>query len=189
MDSVPSEQHNRELFFSSAIQQLDRLYKFVRHQLAYLESVGDLMRGELTGEDVVDTVLLRAYREFVKPSRASGSTPSEAERVKQPAEPDIGEWLIGLAKAQIERDVKRFKAERKRTVHIEEDVPETPPAEEVQTLGDEILDFYVSDEDLKLEDVFPDGDVDASLELEGILDAPPIPRRRSTHGRRRRGVH
>jgi len=66
MKTTPSEQHNRERFFSSASQQLDRLYELVRHQLAYFESAGDLMPGELTPEDVVDAVLLRAYHEFVK---------------------------------------------------------------------------------------------------------------------------
>jgi RNA polymerase sigma factor (sigma-70 family) len=122
---------------------LDRLDEFVRHQLAYMESVGDLMPGELSAEDVVDAVMLRAYHEFVK----------------QPAERDVGSWLIESAKKQLEREVKRLKAERNRTVHIEERIPETPPAEEVVTLGEEILDFYEPDQALKLEDVFPEADV------------------------------
>ncbi len=143
MNSESAEQRSREMFFSSASQQLDRLYDFVRHQLAYLESTRDLLPGELTLEDVIDSVLLRGYHEFVK----------------GPGNRDIGDWLTELAKLQIERDVKRLKAERKRTVHIEEDIPETPPAEAVKTLGDEILDFYIPDEDLKLEDVFPEADV------------------------------
>ena len=170
MNSGSAEQRSREMFFSSASQQLDRLYDFVRHQLAYLESTRDLLPaaseldvegltpaqlhrthesdgvlkpGELTLEDVIDSVLLRGYHEFVK----------------GPGNRDIGDWLTELAKLQIERDVKRLKAERKRTVHIEEDIPETPPAEAVKTLGDEILDFYIPDEDLKLEDVFPEADV------------------------------
>jgi len=143
MKTTPSEQHNRERFFSSASQQLDRLYELVRHQLAYFESAGDLMPGELTPEDVVDAVLLRAYHEFVK----------------QPAEREVGGWLVDLAKEQLRREVKRIKSERNRTVHIEEDIPETPPQEEVTTLGEEILEFYQPDEDLKLEDIFPDVDI------------------------------
>ena len=143
MDPTQPGQNNREVFFKSAIQQLDRLYEFVRHQLAYLESVGDLMPGELSAEDVVDAAMLRAYHEFVK----------------QPAEREVGSWLIDLAKAHIEREVKKLKAVRNRTVHIEKRIPETPPAEEVVTLGEEILDFYEPDQALKLEDVFPDVDV------------------------------
>jgi RNA polymerase sigma factor (sigma-70 family) len=143
VDTPQSEQNNREVFFKSAIRQLDRLYEFVRHQLAYLESVGDLMPGELSAEDVADAAMLRASREFAK----------------QPAEREVGSWLIDLAQQQLEREVKKLKAERNRTVHIEKPIPETPPAEEVVTLGDEILDFYEPDQALKLEDVFPDVDV------------------------------
>jgi RNA polymerase sigma factor (sigma-70 family) len=143
MNSAPAEQRTREMFFSSVSEQLNRLYDFVRHQLAYLQSTGDLLPGELTLEDVIDSVLLRAYHEFVK----------------SPGSRDVGNWLTELAKAQIEREVKRSKAERKRSVHIEENIPEAPPAEQVKTLGDEILDFYIPDEDLKLEDVFPEADV------------------------------
>jgi len=88
---------------------------------------------------------LRAYRKFVK-------QPAPTER-------EIAGWLIELAEAQIKRDVRRSKAERERAVHIEEEIPETPPAEQLKTLGDEILDFYIPDEDLKLEDILPDADV------------------------------
>jgi RNA polymerase sigma factor (sigma-70 family) len=137
---VPVEQGYRELFFSLASRQLKGLYEFVRHQLAYSESVGDLIPGELTPEEVVDAVLLRAYREFVK----------------DPAGREMTNWLVELAREQLEAEVRRLKSERERTVHIEEDIPETPPTEEVSTLGEEILDFHQPDEDLKLEDVIPD---------------------------------
>ena len=66
MNATPFEQQNRETFFSQIRRQLKGLYRFVRHQLAYFESVGDLLPGELTAEDVVDAVLLQAYRDFVK---------------------------------------------------------------------------------------------------------------------------
>jgi RNA polymerase sigma factor (sigma-70 family) len=149
MKTAPSEQDKREIFFSSASQYLNRLYEFVRHQLAYFESVGDLMPGELTAEDVVDAVLLRAYHEFIK----------------EPARPEVGSWLTDLAKEQLRREIKRLKSERNRTVHIEEDIPETPPTEEVSTLGEEILEFYQPDEDLKLEDIFPDTDISTPEEM------------------------
>jgi len=149
MNVAPSEQHNREVFFASASQHLNRVYESVRHQLAYFESVGDLLPGELTPEDVVDAVLLSAYHEFVK----------------EPAKRDIGNWLVERAEEQLRREVKRLKSERNRMVHIEEDIPETPPTQEVSTLGDEILEFYQPDEDLKLEDIFPDVDVSTPEEM------------------------
>lgn len=133
-----AEQTKREEFFLQVGRHLNKLYEFVRHQLGYFESVGDLAPGELKPEDVVDAVLMRAYREL------------------NHAGPDIENWLIRLATKQLQTEVRRLKSERERAVHIEEDIPETPPEEEVTTLGEEILYFYQPDEDLKMEDVLPD---------------------------------
>lgn len=143
MKTESSEQGNREAFFSLASQHLSRLFEFVRHQLAYAESVGDLVPRELTPEEVVDAVMLRAYKEFVK----------------QPAGREVESWLTQLARQQIQTEIKRRQSERETMVHIEEDIPETPPTEEVSTLGEEIFEFYQPDEDLKLEDIFPEVDV------------------------------
>ena len=143
MSPVTAEQTNRENFFSQASSHLGPLYDHVRHQIAYFESTGDLVAGEVNVEDVVDTVLLRAFREFSK--GAAGR--------------EIGSWLIELADQQLGREVRRSKAERRTHVHIEKDIPEVPPVEEVKTLGEEIFEYYQPDEDLKLEDIFPDMDV------------------------------
>lgn len=143
MNPTPFEQYRRESFFAQVKRQMKGLYRFVRHQLAYYESVGDLIPGEVAPEDVVDTVLLLAYREFVK----------------EPREREIGPWLNELATKHLESAVNRSKAARSRVVHLEEDIPETPPAEAVSTLGEEVLDFYQPDEDLKLGDIFPDVDM------------------------------
>jgi hypothetical protein len=62
---VPGQtQRTRESFFPLMGRHLARLYHFVRHQLAYLEAVGDLPRGELTLEEIVDAVVVRASREY-----------------------------------------------------------------------------------------------------------------------------
>jgi ribosomal subunit interface protein len=139
-EAIPAEERERELFSTLAERHLKRLYNFARREIAYDLATGDLAPGEVTAEDVVDATLLQAYREFVK----------------EPAGREIRSWLIGLAVETVEAEVKRSKAERARGVHIEEDIPETPPAVEVSTLGDEILDFYQPDEDQKLEDIIPD---------------------------------
>jgi RNA polymerase sigma factor (sigma-70 family) len=83
-------------------------------------------------EDVVDDVFLSAYREFVK----------------EPPACRLGGWLIERARQYLAAETKRSRSERKRAVHIEEDVPETPPQQFVSTLGDEILDFHEPDEDI-----------------------------------------
>jgi RNA polymerase sigma factor (sigma-70 family) len=122
---------------------VDRLKQFVRHVLSFAEARGDLPRGALAPEDIVDATLVQAYSEFVL----------------NPTPGNIQAWLIRLATKQLAAEIRRTKFDRERTVHIEEDIPETPPTEEVSTLGDEILDFYQPDEDLKMEDIVPDVEV------------------------------
>jgi len=143
-ETAESGHRSRALFFSLVSQHLKSLYHVVRHELGYLQAVGDLPADELTAEEVVDAVLLRAYREFVK----------------DPRDRKVKSWLIELAREHLRAEVERLKAWRARTaVRTEHDVPDTPPTEWVSTLGDEVLDFHELDEDLKVEDVIPDIDV------------------------------
>ena len=136
---VPVEQGYRELFFPLASRQLKGLYEFVRHQLAYFRVSG------------------RPDPRRADPGRSGGrSAAASLQGVCQgPCRTEIKNWLVELASKQLEAEVRRLKSERERTVHIEEDIPETPPTEGVSTLGEEILDFHQPDEDLKLEDVIP----------------------------------
>jgi RNA polymerase sigma factor (sigma-70 family) len=143
MKAAQSESQNRETFSSLAKPHLQRLHEFVRHQLAYFESTGDLVPGELSAQEVVDAVLLRAEEQFLK---------GIGDR-------EIGSWLIQLATERLHHEIERRKTERETTVHLEENVPLTPPAEEVSTLGEEIFEFYQPDEGLRLENIFPDVDV------------------------------
>jgi ribosomal subunit interface protein len=141
--SKTSEQSRRDVFFSIVTPHLDRLRHFVKHVIAYSEAMGDLVEGDLTPEDVIDGALVRAYREFLQRGDL----------------PDVRSSLIRYALDQLDSEVSRLKLERAGTVHVEEDVPETPPEQEVSTLGDEILDFFQPDEDLKVEDLVPDFDM------------------------------
>jgi len=139
--ATTNSQRAREYVVAVLGRQLRHVYHFVRHRLAELEAVGDLPRGELSVEDVVDAVVLRAYHELAKNLDAA----------------QLRRRLMGWAREQLGAEVKRLKEWHRRTpVHTEDDVPETPPAEAVSRLGEEILDFYEPDEDLKVEDVLPD---------------------------------
>jgi RNA polymerase sigma factor (sigma-70 family) len=139
-EAFPAEERERELFSTLAERHLKNLYNFVRREIAYYLATGDHLPGEITTENVVDATLLQAYREFVK----------------DPARREIKSWLIGLAVEKVEAEVKRSKVERAGGVHIEEDIPEPPPSEEVSTPVDEIMDFYQPDEDQELEDIITD---------------------------------
>jgi RNA polymerase sigma factor (sigma-70 family) len=141
--TAPPEESKRELFISVIEPHLKTLYNFARREIAYHEANGDLIAGEVTTDEAVDETVVRAYEKL--PTR--------------PSNMELDRWLMKLAMEFVDSEVKRSRAERKKFVHIEEDIPETPPTEEVSTLGDEILDFYQPDEDLKLEDIIPDFEV------------------------------
>jgi RNA polymerase sigma factor (sigma-70 family) len=151
MNATPFEQHRRESFFPQLKGELQGLYRFVRERIAYHESIGDLTPGEVAPGDVAGTVLLHAHREF--------ASRSAAEDAQEPRERAIGPWLQELATKQLQSVVDRLQAARSRVIHLEQDIPETPPAEAVSTLGEEVLYFYQPDEDLKVGDIFPDADM------------------------------
>jgi ribosomal subunit interface protein len=137
------EDRTRGTFFSLVSPHLNKLYHLVRHVIRYSESMGELVRGELDPEDVTDATLVRAYKEYLKGY----------------PQLDIRSWLIRIAMDVLDVEVNIRQLDRQQSVHIEEDIPETAPTEEVSTLGEEILDFFQPDEALKLEDIVPDLDV------------------------------
>jgi RNA polymerase sigma factor (sigma-70 family) len=142
--AASSPQRHRELFFALMSRYLSNVYHVVRHEIRYFEAVGDLRPGDLAPEEVVDAILPRAYQEFLE----------------DPTGWKIKSRLIKLARKHLRAHVQQLKSWRARTpFHTEQDVPETPPQERVSTLGDERLDFYEPDEDLKMEDVIPDLDI------------------------------
>ena len=146
-DAVASGQRNRE-FCSAVGQHLTRLHRFVRHELACFEAVGDLVPGELTPEDVVDAVVLRAYWEFV-------NDPATRE-IKQSR-------LLRQAIKYLEVEVRGSSPDGHRAAPVENGCTGTSPHLRVVTPGHEILDFYEPREHLKFESVLPDVDA-ASVE-------------------------
>jgi RNA polymerase sigma factor (sigma-70 family) len=103
--------------------------------------VGELVRGELNPEEVMAEAVISAYREFLQSSSVG----------------DVRSWLTRVAVDRVDEETNQLNALRRRApVRIEEDIPETPPQEEVWQLGEEIFYFYQPDEDLKVEDVIAD---------------------------------
>jgi ribosome-associated translation inhibitor RaiA len=109
-----AEEREPELFSTLVERHLQKLYNFVRREIAYHLAIGDLLPGEVTAQEVVDAALLRAYREFAQ----------------NPAGHEIKHWLLKLGAERIEAKVRQTKAVRTRDVHIEEDNPETPPVDQ-----------------------------------------------------------
>jgi RNA polymerase sigma factor (sigma-70 family) len=151
---VSHGQRSREAFFSLVSRDLQGLYRYVRHVISYHQALGDLVPDELTPEDVVDEVILRAYREFTK-------------------DPRRGDWrrrLMELARGYVALEAAKRSKKRERAVSTEEKVPQTPPEEWVYTLGEEILYFYEPEEELKMEDVVPNLEVPTPEEAAESLD-------------------
>src|SRR2546429_8866445 len=98
-ETAQSGQRSRRLFLALVNQHLKSLYHVVRHELGYLQAVGDVLPSELTPDEVVDAVLLRAYREFVK----------------DPRERKVKSWLLELAPEHLRAEVARLKSWRART--------------------------------------------------------------------------
>lgn len=136
-----SEQRKREMWFALVSLHLPMLYRFVRHELAYYEARGDLLRGELTAEEVVDAMLLRAQREFFE----------------EPMRHNTRGWLVRRAREYLEAEVERVGARRDRSVPLQEDSSELPtPA--ADSPDGQTLYFY-DPQELDLEALFPDIDV------------------------------
>ena len=135
-----ADDENPQWFFALVEPHLEKVREVAGRVLRYVEARGDLPPHTVEPEEVVDAALVRAYDAFAK-EHAPG---------------DIRSRLVRYALDEIQAQVKRAQTDRTRAVHLEEHIPETPPQEEVSTLGEEILYFYQPDEDLKMEDVVPD---------------------------------
>jgi hypothetical protein len=48
---MPFRQQKHAAWFALVSQHLPVLYRFVRHELAYFEAIGDLLPGDLTAEE------------------------------------------------------------------------------------------------------------------------------------------
>ncbi len=121
------------------LDHLDALWNRARREIAILLATGDLDPARADVADVIDAAVVRAVEEWEE----------------RPPEISLELWLWSLVREEILRLVAESRA-RRAARSLEEDVPETPEEIEVSTLGDEILDFWQPDEDLRLEDVVDD---------------------------------
>jgi RNA polymerase sigma factor (sigma-70 family) len=131
---------SREAFYGLLTRHLTRLYRFVHDRIRAYEAAGELMPNELAMEDVVDEVLLRAYRDYVR----------------DPHRRPTGRGLLRLARERLEAERRRLQAERRRGLPIEEDIPEGSRLDRETQLGEQILYYFQPDEDLRREDILPD---------------------------------
>jgi RNA polymerase sigma factor (sigma-70 family) len=146
-DARSREQRDREAFFAQLSRHMDGLYRYAQHLLRYYQALGDLPAGQIDVDDVADTAVLGAYRELGK------------EGTREGTDPDLRRRLMRIARRYVQNEVGKMIARSELTISKEEEVPETPPEEEVSLQGEEIFDFFEPEEHLKIEDVVPDLDV------------------------------
>jgi RNA polymerase sigma factor (sigma-70 family) len=141
-DARSREQRDREAFFAQLSRHMSGLYQYAQHLLRYYQELGDLPRGQIDVDDIVDTAVLGAYRELDK----------------RGADRDLRRQLMRIARCYVQNEVGRMIARSELTISKEESVPQTSPEEDVSLQGEEIFDFFEPDEDLKVEDVVADLD-------------------------------
>jgi RNA polymerase sigma factor (sigma-70 family) len=140
LEPVPRGDPEPGLLADLVLANLEWLYTVARREVAYHAATGDLARDDLGLDDLVHAVVLRACAEFRR----------------RPAHLEVRAWLNRLTVEQLGAELERLGRNGTETVHVEDAVPAAPPGVEIQTLGEEIYDFYQPDESLRLEDVVPD---------------------------------
>jgi DNA-directed RNA polymerase specialized sigma24 family protein/ribosome-associated translation inhibitor RaiA len=159
-DPTSTDAHGRALVGALILANLDRLYNFIRREIACHQAAGDLLPGEFRATDALEAVIARAVREFFE--RPGGLEPDR--------------WLIQLALERLDAEAGRVRRHRPVAAPPEENVlgtlpgPRTPLECTVAATGDEIHDFYRPDEDLRLEDVAPSDAVPAPEDVRKTPD-------------------
>ena len=133
------DERRRQIVLAVLRELLPRLHRIVQDELAYREAIGDLVPGALIADDVVDAIVLEAYRDLV-------TNPDDMFVIGR---------LRRLALGHIDREVARLRVNRERPIHVDPRVPKVPPRD-VTILGEEILYFFEPDEDLEANDAVPD---------------------------------
>ncbi len=129
--SLPLPERERMALLDVVYGHLDKLYSFARREIAAHLASGQLLPGQVTAEDIVDAVVLRAARDFHR----------------RPETLPIDRWLLKMAIGQVEAEVERLR-KTGRDARLED-------AASRRASEDEIYDFYQPDEVLRLEDLVP----------------------------------
>lgn len=129
--SLPLAERERTVLLDVVHANLDKLYGFVRREIAARLASGELFPGHVTAEDIVDAVVLRAARDLHQ----------------RPETLPIDRWLLKMAIEQVEAEVERLR-KTGREARLEDTARR-------RASEDEIYDFYQPDEVLRLEHVVP----------------------------------
>jgi RNA polymerase sigma factor (sigma-70 family) len=149
-----NQDQQRDQFFATIQPHLEKLNEFVRGEIEYQLATGDLKTDELTPEDVVDSVVLLAFEEYQK----------------NPPKLPLDRWLVMLAMKYIRNEIRWLRQGHEDFVELDENIPDIPPEEQVNQLGEERLYFYQPDEDIQMEDVVADPKAETPEQIVEMTD-------------------
>lgn len=127
-------------------QIIEELYPFLRRtateKVALFQAIHGIEPGYLDPDEIVDEVLVERIADL---------------------DPELGmaevkRQLFEAVLATVKSHANEYDLDSARIVSTDQDIPELDEKIELSTLGDEVLDFWVIDEDLKLSDVIESPD-------------------------------
>lgn len=120
-------------FFASLEPRLKGLFNFARREIAYRETSGDLLPGEVTPDLVVDEAVLHAYQASIADDRICLN---------------LKATLLRFALELLDREAARSRARRPEPADAIQ-----KPAEDATAHVDEVFDVYIQGENANAEDV------------------------------------
>ncbi|WP_456413790.1 HPF/RaiA family ribosome-associated protein [Thiolapillus sp.] len=155
----------RKAYVALVQPHLPELYHFIRRELAYRQSLGDLSPADIRADEVLDAVVARGFDTFSN----------------RPRHLEILPWLTGMALAILQEEVEAHRI-RERRISMEA----FAPTDAMDISDDEdtrMYEFYQPDEVIRMEDIIPDPESDdpeqvaamreRSLLVHGILALLP----------------
>ncbi|WP_456403878.1 HPF/RaiA family ribosome-associated protein [Thiolapillus sp.] len=131
---------------------LPELYHFIRRELAYRQSLGDLSPADIRADEVLDAVVARGFDTFSN----------------RPRRLEILPWLTGMALSILQEEVEAHRI-RERRVSMEA----FAPTDAMDISDDEdtrMYEFYQPDEVIRMEDIIPDPESDDPEQVEAMRE-------------------
>ncbi len=142
----------RKTYLELVQPHLPELYHFIRRELAYRQSVGELSPSDIGADEVLDAIIARGFDSFSN----------------RPRHLEILPWLTGLALDIIQEEVDAHRV-RERRVSTEDFAP-TDAMDISDDEDTEIHEFYQPDEVIRMEDILPDPESENPEQVEAIRE-------------------
>ncbi len=131
---------------------LPEVYHFIRRELAYHQSLGELSPADIRAEEVLDAVVARGLEGLSN----------------RPRHLEILPWLTGMALEIIQEEMHASRIRRRRV--STEDLAPTDPMDISDDEDTRMYEFYQPDEIIRMEDIIPNPESNNPEEAEAIRE-------------------